>query len=95
MSDVLDFLPLFLVCNLFIVIVSILKRVAAKLGASLEEGVVLILTSYFHILTYKLISHKCDEEDDDEKGDNGDRLVLHVRVAGLPECQGDDDTMSL
>ena len=56
---------------------------------------VLILTSYFHILTYKLISHKCDEEDDDEKGGDGDRLVLHVGVAGLPECQGDDNTMSL
>ena len=70
-------------------------QIAAKLGASLEEGVVLILTSYFHILTYKLISHKCDEEDDDEKGGNGDWLVLHVGVACLPECQRDDDTMSL
>ena len=56
---------------------------------------VLILTSYSHILTYELISHKCNEEDDDEKGGDGDWLVLHVGVAGLPECQRDDDTMSL
>ena len=46
-------------------------------------------------LTDELISQKCDEEDDDEEGGDGDRLVLHVGVAGLPEGQWYDDAMSL
>ena len=46
-------------------------------------------------LTYELISYKCDEKDDEEEAGDGDRLVLHVGVAGLPECERYDDTVSL
>ena len=41
------------------------------------------------------VSKEGDDEDDQEQGHDGDRLVLHVRVTCLPECRGNHDPMSL